>query len=203
MYDINIAPTGQRKYMNAGEIRSLLLVAEKFEPDTLTLCWMLSVTGCRISEALSLTEKSIDWTQRVVVIESLKKRRKGVFRSVPIPAELIDLLVELHGIDRKSRLKNTPKPLWGFCRMTAYRRIRKVMEHAELHGLHAVPKGLRHGFGVTAVQSQVPLNLVQRWLGHADMRTTALYAAAIGPEERSIATRVWKRTTPDRSDSGN
>jgi hypothetical protein len=52
---------------------------------------------------------------------------------------------------------------------------------------------LRHAFGVRAVHSGAPLHMVQRWLGHADMKTTAIYAAAVGPEERDIASRTWLR----------
>ena len=58
-------------------------------------------------------------------------------------------------------------------------------------GPHATPKGFRHGFGVAAVQAGIPLNLVQRWLGHAQLSTTAIYADALGAEERSIAERMW------------
>jgi integrase len=34
-------------------------------------------------------------------------------------------------------------------------------------------------------------NLVQRWLGHAQLATTAIYADAVGEEERGIAARLW------------
>ncbi|WP_211337854.1 tyrosine-type recombinase/integrase [Blastomonas fulva] len=64
-----------------------------------------------------------------------------------------------------------------------------------------MPKGLRHCFGVAAIQSQVPLNMVQRWLGHADMRTTAIYASAVGPEERSIAQRMWRNSALKLADA--
>jgi integrase/recombinase XerD len=37
----------------------------------------------------------------------------------------------------------------------------------------------------------VPLNFVQRWLGHSRMETTAIYLQAIGDEERAIAARMW------------
>jgi site-specific recombinase XerD len=50
---------------------------------------------------------------------------------------------------------------------------------------------LRHGFGIYALHSGVPINLVQRWLGHASMTTTAIYLQAIGAEEREIAARMW------------
>lgn len=58
-------------------------------------------------------------------------------------------------------------------------------------GPQATPKGLRHGFGVAAIQAGIPLNLLQRWLGHAQLTTTAICANAVGPEERNIAARMW------------
>jgi integrase/recombinase XerD len=44
---------------------------------------------------------------------------------------------------------------------------------------------------VVAVPARIPLNPVQRWLGHAQLSTTAIYAEAIGPEEQEIAARMW------------
>jgi integrase/recombinase XerD len=65
------------------------------------------------------------------------------------------------------------------------------MAAAALQGLFATPKGVRHGFGVKAVTSKVPLNMTQKWLGHARIATTAIYTDAIGPEEQKIAERMW------------
>jgi len=75
------------------------------------------------------------------------------------------------------------------------------MARAGVRGPHASPKGLRHGFGVAGVTAGVPLNLVQKWLGHAQLSTTAIYADAMGEEEHAIAARMWcsqeqYRTTP-------
>lgn len=39
----------------------------------------------------------------------------------------------------------------------------------------------------------MPLNLVQKWLGHAQLSTTATYADATGDEEHAIAARMWQR----------
>jgi integrase/recombinase XerD len=44
---------------------------------------------------------------------------------------------------------------------------------------------------VAAVSAGVPLNLVQKWLGHAQLTTTAIYADAVGEEEQNIAARMW------------
>jgi integrase/recombinase XerD len=58
-----------------------------------------------------------------------------------------------------------------------------------------MPKGLRHGFGVNAFEMNVPPHLVQRWLGHASLRTTAIYGDVVGAEERLFAERMWKQKT--------
>jgi site-specific recombinase XerD len=50
---------------------------------------------------------------------------------------------------------------------------------------------LRHGFGVAAVSKGIALNMVQKWLGHSQLTTTAIYANAVGEEEQSIAARLW------------
>ncbi|WP_282047500.1 tyrosine-type recombinase/integrase [Roseibium album] len=52
-------------------------------------------------------------------------------------------------------------------------------------------KESRHAYGIHAIASSVPLHMLQRWLGHADMKTTAIYVQAVGPEERQIAARMW------------
>ncbi len=39
---------------------------------------------------MSRTSQQIDLSGCVVVLESLKKRRRGIFRAVPVPPELLD-----------------------------------------------------------------------------------------------------------------
>ena len=39
--------------------------------------------------------------------------------------------------------------------------------------------------------SGVPLNMLQKWLRHAQLSTTAIYADAVGKEEQDIARRMW------------
>jgi integrase/recombinase XerD len=42
-----------------------------------SFCTVLHYTGCQISEAMALTQKSVDLAARVIVFESLKKCRQG------------------------------------------------------------------------------------------------------------------------------
>lgn len=75
--------------------------------------------------------------------------------------------------------------------MTGWRAVHAVMDAAGLSGPAASPKGLRHAFGVAAVSSCIPLNMVQKWLGHAQLSTTVIYANAVGAEEQDIARKMW------------
>ncbi len=69
--------------------------------------------------------------------------------------------------------------------------MERKLKAAKIAGPHATPKGLRHGFGVKAVTSGIPLNMVQKRLGHAQLSTTSIYAEAVGAEAKQIAARMW------------
>ncbi|MCW2387182.1 integrase [Sphingobium sp. B11D3B] len=196
MHNLVFSNEGKRKYLTAVERSRLLASASSMSPHIATLCWTVAVTGLRISEALALSAGNIDFENRMIVTRCLKKRQPHVFRAIPIPDDLIEALIAVHGI--KTNGVGADGPLWPVSRMTAYRWIRHAMKLASIMGPHAMPKGLRHGFGVCAIQSGVPLNMVQRWLGHADIRTTAIYTHAVGPEERAIAAKMW---SPDEFNS--
>lgn len=184
---------GHRKYLTPEERVEFLSAAERGAREVRTLGFVLAHTGCRISEALALTADRVDLQERVLVFHTLKKRREGIYRAVPVAEELLGVLDLVHGIrDAQSRRDGGRKQrLWPWSRMTAWRRVTEVMHEAQVRGPHATPKGLRHGFGIAAVGAGIPLNLVQKWLGHAQLSTTAIYADAMGAEEHDIAKRMW------------
>jgi len=183
------APTGQRLYLTPAERSAFIEVARAQPPPVHTFCHMLAYTGCRISEALALTNKNIDLQSQVVVFETLKRRHKGVFRAVPLPDPFLQELTKTHHL---SLYDATSKPLWPMSRSTAYRRIIDVLEAAGIaKGPHHCPKGLRHSFGVTAVLNGVPVGKLKAWMGHARLETTLLYTQATGDEERALAQAIW------------
>ena len=189
LYDRN----GQRKYLTPSERRNFLSAAEQSEPTVHTFCATLAYAGCRISEALALTADRIDLSDGVLIFESLKKRRRGIFRAVPVPPAFLEALCFVHDIQTLQHRPDRGRDLclWTWSRTTAWRRVCEVMQAAGIAGRHATPKGLRHGFGIKAVTSDVPLNMAQKWLGHARLSTTAIYANATGSEEKQIAQRMW------------
>lgn len=189
LYDHN----GQRKYLTPAERQEFLLAAAAIPGAVHTFCGTLAYAGCRISEALALTADRVDINDGVLVFESLKKRRRGVFRAVPVPPDFLNRLYLVHDLGTLQARPDRGRGvrLWGWSRATAWRRVGEVMEAAGIAGIHATPKGLRHGFGIKAVTSDVPLNMAQKWLGHARLSTTAIYTNATGPEEKQIAERMW------------
>jgi integrase/recombinase XerD len=184
---------GGRKYLNSAEHRRFLRACKRAPPRVRLFCWVLMWTGGRISEALALNALAFDLDEQVVTIETLKRRRKGILRQIPLPSKLMNELERVLFI--RSRQRDSAlaaEPLWAWSRSTAWRYVKKIMAEADVVASAAMPKGLRHGFGAAAFQS-VPPHLVQRWLGHASLRTTAIYGDVVGDEERSFAARLWTR----------
>src|SRR5215210_8396828 len=103
---------GRRLYVTEEERRAFVAAAAKAPREVRTFCGVLHATGCRISEALALTVQQIDLSGRVVVFESLKKRKRGVFRAVPVPPELLDTLDMVHGVREAQRRGLTKVLLW-------------------------------------------------------------------------------------------
>jgi integrase/recombinase XerD len=131
---------GERLYFTEDQRKALLAAAAKAPREVRSFCSVLCYTGCRISEALALTAKSIDLSAKVIVIESLKKRKQGVHRQVPVPPELLDILDMVHGIreiQKKGRARLNER-LWTWSRMTAWRKMQALIKAAGIpDGPHA------------------------------------------------------------------
>src|SRR3954467_3010978 len=154
---------GKRLYLTADERAAFLAAATKAARPVRTLRGVLHTTGCRVSEALALIPGQIDLPGKAVVFESLKKRRRGVYRAVPVPPGLLDQLALVHGRREAQRRgkRHVDRPLWPWSRMTAWRHVTAVMAVADIPaGAHRSPKGLRHGFGGHAISSGVLLNML-------------------------------------------
>src|SRR5580658_3644384 len=117
---------GQRKYLTPAEQREFLQAAEDARrAEVRTFCATLAYTGCRISEALALTADRVDLGDGVLIFESLKKRRRGIYRAVPVPPVLLDTLDMVHEIRaaRREAGRGYGVHLWDWSRATAWRRV--------------------------------------------------------------------------------
>ncbi len=130
-------------------------------------------TGCRVSECADVRLSDIDWTERSVRIRhgkgdkerivyfnaesELTLRRYLATRDDDTDALFVSLRAPHHPIGAHA-LENT---------------IKKV---AERTGLHVYPHRLRHTFATSGLHGGMPLHILQQLMGHANPRTTLIYA---------------------------
>lgn len=190
LFDIH----GQRKYLVPEEREKFAAAARTAEREIMTFSLTLLNTGCRISEALELTPLRFDYPAKCVIIRSLKKRsEKPIYRTVPLSDNFLEdlrLVHDMKKLQKNKELKN--ERIWSFVRMTGYRKVMEVMKKAEIEGVHACPKGLRHSFGIYCALKGIPESRIQKWLGHSSRESTIIYTDAVGEEERQLASRLWE-----------
>jgi integrase len=193
------AANAERKYTNEAERQRFLEVMGRQKSERALFSLLLAWTGGRPSEVLSVVPLSFQIERNVVVLPTLKRRRPHA-REVPIPPGLMAAIDRRFGLRELQRNPETAtKRLWSWSsRITVWRFVKGGMIEAGIVGRPACPRGLRHGFAVNALQASVPLNVVQKWLGHARISTTAIYAAVAGPEEMLFAERFWQSASRNR-----
>jgi len=136
--------------------------------------------GLRVTEALSLTLGSFDFKNRLIGVESLKKRENAKYktRSIPITqrlyAALANYIPSLGGVQNESFL--FPSTTSGHLRRGAVNRYfdRFKKKYAGFENLH--PHTLRHSFATHLLAEGENLHTIRRLLGHEKSDTTEIYA---------------------------
>lgn len=152
---------------------------------------VLFYTGCRASEALNLRVENIDNSDLTITFATLKQRIKSgqtpSYRPIPVPTNLI---FELKNIIKNSDLLAQDQ-VFRFSRSTGWRRLKKSMQAANIEGIQATTKGLRHGFAVACVSQGVPIETIRKLLGHKSLKNTMIYLDILGEEERKLIQKTW------------
>ncbi|MCC6131445.1 MAG: site-specific integrase [Acidobacteria bacterium] len=138
----------------------------------------LLLSGCRVSEVLSLTWSQVDLENRVV---RFRQRKTGTHKAEPMSAELEDLLRrQRRGIGSAPVFVNPlTKRAWD------YARIRRIFERAlALAGLREelTIHALRHTFVSWLTVRKEPERHIQELAGHKTPGMTRRYAHMADPE---------------------
>src|SRR5580693_4157173 len=157
---------GRRKYLVPSERAEFIRAAISHGGSEGAFCAILGFCGPRISEALNLTAFRIDDGAETINFETLKRRKSGIIRAVPVPRELLDFLDDVLGY-RAAQDDSTAgtQHLFPWCRTTGWKAVRSVMCEAGVPAFLRKPKALRHAFGINATCERITLGLVQQWLG--------------------------------------
>lgn len=127
-------PSAHRLYINAAERARFLSAARAAHPHVRSFGLTLLYTGCRISEALALTSRDVQFESKVITFNTLKRRRDDVYREVPMPDELVSALQAVCIQDQAN------SPIWrhrrqSIKRSTGYRWIKALMTTAQISGV--------------------------------------------------------------------
>ena len=151
---------GNRKYLTAIERQNFYdAIPDALGREKRTFALMLYYSGCRISEALEVTCSKIDYDREGVVFRTLK-RKKQVFRFVPLPSLFLEKLDDVHHVKDVAK-KKTDDKIWNFNRKTGWSAIKSVMEKAGIEGVQATAHGLRHSFVIAHQQNKTPPHMIQ------------------------------------------
>jgi len=140
---------------------------------------LLLLTGCRLTEILTLKWKYIDLKQHRINFPDSKTGKKSIYISDAVVEILNDIVQQennpyvLYGKNNGEHLVNLQR---------AWRRIRKKadLEDVRIHDL-------RHSFASIGAASGLSLPIIGALLGHSQVQTTARYAHLVGDPLKEAA----------------
>ena len=144
-------------------------------------------TGCRVSEVSKCRVKNIDWEKKSILIELGKgKVTRTTFinteSEVSLKAYLAVRESENDYIFARDRGKSSG-PLSVKCIQDI---VRKVVARSGKVETHVTPHVFRHTVATVAIHNGMPVEHVQKMLGHANINTTMIYAE-VGNEDVRIS----------------
>jgi len=185
---------GRRKYLTLEErTRFFEAIPKALKREQRPFALMLYWSGCRISEALAVQVQHIDYSAGSVRFKTLK-RRKDVYRNVPLPPNYMTKIDDVYNVKELQRGKKGTREalLWDHGRQWGWEQIKKVMKKADIEGVQATAKGLRHSFVIAHQQNKTPAHMIQKWAGWSTPAMLQVYGAAMGEEEQKLAATLWK-----------
>ena len=133
-------------------------------------------TGCRRSEALAVTWADVDMYDRILQIHGTKSETSD--RCIPISEPLLRVLEEL------PPPRDDSEKLFKCTADHATKVFKKLCPRHKLHDL-------RHTFATRCLECGVALRVVQQWLGHASITTTArIYTHVFDDFQRKEAAKL-------------
>ena len=149
-------------------------------------------TGGRIDEVLMVKPLNVNLTINTVELNTLKQgkdkntgKQKTKKRIIPLHIELRDAYMQ-YLLDMNISTKSE-EPLFPMSRQVVDLYLKKMQDKLGFK-IHA--HKFRHTFAVKAIMDNVPLNVLQQWLGHSSVFTTSIYTQITGMDTSEFMGRV-------------
>ena len=148
-------------------------------------------TGGRIDELLMVRPADVNLATNSIRLKTLKqgKDRNGVqkekYRVIPLHVDLRDTYMQ-YLLDMNISTKSED-PLFPMSRQVVDLYFKKLQGKLGFR-IHA--HKFRHTFAVKAIMDNVPLNVLQQWLGHSSIFTTSIYTQITGMDTSQFMGRI-------------
>lgn len=148
-------------------------------------------TGARIDEILMVRPSDINLATNSVRMKTLKQGRdrngiqKEKYRVIPLHADLRDAYMQ-YLLDMNISTKSDDL-LFPMSRQVVDLYFKKMQGKL---GFRTHAHKFRHTFAVKAIMDNVPLNVLQQWLGHSSIFTTSIYTQITGMDTSQFMERV-------------
>lgn len=161
----------QRQPLTAYELEELRWNCDNIREKA--LIDFLFSTGLRISECANVKLSDINWGQRSVVVQHGKgDKARIVFFNAESELTLRKYL-ETRDDDCDGLFVSTRKPIHAIGTRALENIVTAIGKRA---GIHAFPHKLRHTFATIGLNSGMPIEKLQKLLGHVKPETTLIYA---------------------------
>ena len=155
--------------LTAEELTALL---KQLAPAEQRVVVFLQDTGLRMSEFMDLQWKDVDLEHKLIIIRNNKG--SGYFRSIPLTQRATEVLVTHEDNTGREDLVGL------YAKSERYFRERLKIASARAKIRHVYPHILRHTFATELVDEGVPLETIQKLLGHKGINMTLRYAKKRG-----------------------
>ena len=148
-------------------------------------------TGGRIDEILMVRPSDVNLATNSIRLKTLKqgKDRNGVqkekYRVIPLHIDLRDTYMQ-YLLDMNISTKSED-PLFPMSRQVVDLYFKKLQGKLGFR-IHA--HKFRHTFAVKAIMDNVPLNVLQQWLGHSSIFTTSIYTQITGMDTSQFMEKI-------------
>lgn len=179
------------KTLNSSDQRQLLENVSSNLKHKLIVLLMIDC-GLRVTEVARLKIGHFDFKNNQLIIPSLKKRGKEVFRTIPMTSRVIESLskyyARLRDREPESYLFPSKSQSGHITRMAIWKFIKRKSNWS------ANPHMLRHTFATRIVNEGNDIRTAQKLLGHKSFTTTEIYLHVAEEEKRKAIRSIDKRS---------
>lgn len=199
---LQVQSVGSMQYLASGDERKLLNGIEqnlkgKTKAKYRLLVLLMLDAGCRVSEAVSLKLQQLDVIRKVIVIESLKKRRaKNKQREIPMTTRLVTALSEYWTYVKDKNPENYLFPskvakTGHLSRKVVWRTIKNLTGNV-------YPHMLRHSFCTKLAAEGTDQYTIRELAGHENTQTTEIYIHASKDAKNKAISSLYKENLIQR-----